>query len=240
VITKNIILLHGWTYKKKKLSSLARKLANKGFKVFFPTLPGFGSEKLKRAWTLDDYVAWLRNFILKNKIEKMNLVGHSFGGQIAVKFALLYPTKVESLVLISAAVVRRKPSLHRKFIIFTSKAFGSIFKCFPFNAFYEEVRFLIYKLVGEADYYKAYPFLQKTMVNVLSENLEKDLSRISLPTLILWGKKDKTTRLKIARIAKKKIPYSKLVIFKKANHALPYNQASEVAEEIVNFVKNQK
>jgi len=238
VVTKNIILLHGWTYKKKKLSSLTKKLANKGFKVFFPTLPGFGSEKLKAPWTLDDYVTWLRGFILENKIEKVSLVGHSFGGQIAAKFTLLYPTKVESLILISAAVVRKKPSLARKLVIFISKIFGSIFKRFPFNAFYEEVRFLIYKLVGEADYYKAYPPLQKTMINVLSENLEKDLSRISLPTLILWGKKDKTTKFKIACIARKKIPHSKLVVFKKANHALPYNQAGKVAEEIFKFITN--
>lgn len=232
-MTKNIILLHGWTQTKEKLLPLKEALEKKGFNVFLPTLPGFRKEKLKKPWQLDDYVAWLNKFLIKNKIKKTILIGHSFGGQIAVKFTLLHLTKVSHLILISAAVIRKPLSLSRRILIFISRKFRLLFKTFPL---YKELRFLSYKLVGEKDYYRAYPALQKTMSQILSENLEDKLVNLKLPVLILWGDKDKTTPLENAFLIKKKLSKAKLVIFKNATHALPYNKSRKVAREIIKFL----
>lgn len=236
---KNIVLLQGWTQTKDKLFPLKKELKKKGFKVFLPTLPGFGGEKLKKTWNLDDYINWLNKFLTKNKIKKTVLVGHSFGGQIAAKFSLLYFNKVSCLILIAAAVIRWKASLPRRVLILISQKLSPLFKIFPFDIFYDELKFLVYKSIGENDYYRAGPILQKTMKQIISENLENDLDKISMPTLIIWGEKDKTTSVKKAHLIARKIIHSKLVIFKDASHRLPYNQPREVVEEICKFIQTQ-
>ncbi|MBW1644043.1 MAG: alpha/beta hydrolase [Deltaproteobacteria bacterium] len=61
--------------------------------------------------TIDEYVAWVREYILEKGYQDIILAGHSLGGAIALKYALDYPEDLKCIILIgSGARLRVHPS----------------------------------------------------------------------------------------------------------------------------------
>ena len=112
---KEIILLHGWAANNNIYKKIVDRLVSK-YSVYLIDLPGFGkSIDLDKEYTLDDYVLFLKKFIETLKIDNPILIGHSFGGRIAIKFSSLY--KVNKLILVDSAGIRhRSMSLYKKII----------------------------------------------------------------------------------------------------------------------------
>ena len=120
---KPFLILHGWGSQSAKWQKVGELLTSKGLKVIIPDLPGFGeSEKPKTVWNLDDYCNFVREFIDFLNLDKFYLLGHSFGGALAVKCSLRFPEKIDKLFLVGAACVRRK-SFKVKFLKIISKIF---------------------------------------------------------------------------------------------------------------------
>jgi len=82
--------------------------------------------------------------------------------------------------------------------------------------------------------------MRKTMKKVIGEDLKKDLKRIKIPTLILWGERDSLTPLADGELMNRLISGSSLLIFSKANHSLPLKMPGEVTQEIVKFIREVK
>src|SRR3989344_6646864 len=83
-----MIVLHGWGSNSARWEKVAELLGEKNIQVFVPDLPGFGqTPEPKTAWDLNNYVEWVKEF--SEKIPELNhgffLLGHSFGGSLAVK-----------------------------------------------------------------------------------------------------------------------------------------------------------
>src|SRR3989338_2017308 len=117
-----IIILHGWGSSSKRWERVRESLERKGCKVFVPDLPGFGENPPPlNPWSVEDYVEWVKDFSEKNNLTDFVLVGHSFGGGVAAIFAAKYPQKIEKLVLVAAAIIRRK-TLRKHVYLFLSKA----------------------------------------------------------------------------------------------------------------------
>ncbi|HXS14760.1 MAG TPA: alpha/beta fold hydrolase, partial [Candidatus Saccharimonadales bacterium] len=90
-----IVILHGWQKSGKDYAEIQKIFEKEGYIVFSPDMPGFGSEKLaKEAMSVDDYVDFIEAFLQKKKLNKIILIGHSFGGRVGAKFAAKYPEKV--------------------------------------------------------------------------------------------------------------------------------------------------
>jgi len=104
----NIVILHGWQSNLNNWK-LFKKLLEKKFNVFLPKLPGFAERKLNKAWGLKDYRKWLANYLKNKKIKNVILVGHSFGGRLAIDFSSYY--KVKKIVLIASAGIKPRLSL---------------------------------------------------------------------------------------------------------------------------------
>jgi pimeloyl-ACP methyl ester carboxylesterase len=102
----DLYLLHGWASdpdNEDKWRPLMGALSKQGIEASFLGLPGL-STPLDEVWQLDDYVEWLANQLPSNR--SVRLLGHSFGGQIAIRFAALYPDRVKQLILIDASGLR--------------------------------------------------------------------------------------------------------------------------------------
>ena len=88
---KDVILLHGWGQNTIMMDFIAQSL-KEHFKVYNIDLPGFGrSEEPKTAYSIEDYVEMLRQFVELNQIENPILIGHSFGCRISLLYAYKYP-----------------------------------------------------------------------------------------------------------------------------------------------------
>jgi pimeloyl-ACP methyl ester carboxylesterase len=227
---KPFLILHGWGSRSEKWERVGELLNKNGLKVIIPDLPGFGkSEKPSTIWTLKDYSNFVEEFVKFLNLEKFYLLGHSFGGAIAVKFSLKYPEKIEKLFLVGAACLRRK-TLKQKFFYLISK----IFKIFSFLPFYSLLRRAFYKfIIQKSDYLSTQGVLRDIYLKIIKEDLSKFLPFLKVPTIIIWGKKDEVVPIKDGYFMNKKIKNSKLIIIPKGDHDLEQKMPKLLTEKIL-------
>lgn len=214
---KNIILLHGWgvsiNYFKDIISNLKQK-----YNVYALDLPGFGkSEEPDSSYDVEKYCKIVLEFIKQKKLENVTLIGHSFGGRIIIKMAVLGYVP-EKIVLIDSAGIRPKQSFKTKLKVLKYKCGKSVLKIFLSKQKYEEKIEKYRKKVGSDDYNNATPVMRDVFKNVVNEDLTKYLKNITSPTLIVWGDQDTSTPLSDAKIMNKEIQNSDLVIIHGAGH----------------------
>lgn len=226
---KTVLILHGWASQVQRWQPLILGLESLGFKVLLPDLPGF-KKPLTRPYAIKDYSLWLKDYLKKQKITKVNLIGHSFGGQIAIHFTTHHPESVNRLVLIASAGIRNQFSLKRWLFLPIAKIGKLIIK----SPFFKK---LLYKTAREQDYFKASPMMKETLKIISREDQQQNLRRLKMKTLILWGDKDKYTPLKQAKLTHNLIPQSTLQIFPGAGHNLPFVEVKTIGVLISNFCR---
>lgn len=227
---KNIVLLHGWEARVERLRPLQTELTNLGWNVVNLKLPGFDLAPPENPWGLEDYA----NFVKREADHKLHatsyvLFGHSFGGRIAITLAATKPKNLIGLILCSSGGLSR-PSLFKRAPLWLAAKVGRVvFSVIPGASL---VKKSLYQLAREHDYEKTSGIMREVFKKTVKEDLKKKLSHIAVPTLILWGKKDKMTPYKNALLAQKLIPQAKLVSFDHIGHRLPYEKPQALAQEI--------
>jgi len=100
-----VLFLHGWGLGQHSYKRALRRLVQLGCKVYAPALPGFGGtgDLASRAFSFAGYAAWVDAFLAAVGVdEPVFLVGHSFGGGVAIKLAHDFPDRVRTLVLVNS------------------------------------------------------------------------------------------------------------------------------------------
>ncbi|HRR05193.1 MAG TPA: alpha/beta hydrolase [Candidatus Woesebacteria bacterium] len=231
---KRLCLVHGWGAGSQKLEPLKEELQKLDWEIFLPKLPFFDLPEPKTPWQLEDFCRYLddkaREFF-KNK--PYSLFGHSFGGRIGLKMALenKNQAKLNSLILCATAGISRNNRFKRFFFKTAAKGLSPLKNLSP-DA-YRLLEKVGYRLAGAGDYKQITSVTKKeTFKNIVEESLKPKTKQIKIPTLILWGGKDKTTPVTDAYFLKKTIVNSTLKIFPNEDHRLPYNQPKNLAQEI--------
>lgn len=227
---ETLFILHGWGSSKNKWQKVKELLEEEGIEVIIPEIPGLDKD-ISRPWNLSDYVNWFNKLTLKKS--SFFLLGHSFGGRVAIKFSAFYPQKLKGLILVSAAGIKKKPSPLFSFV--------KIFKRLSFLPGFSFFRKMFYKfVVRKTDYLQAEGNLKETFKKITQEDIREYLPQIKVTTLIVWGKKDKITPLEDAYLMKKEIKDSKLELLDNIGHA-PYIENPEIiARKIVDFIKKKE
>ena len=236
---ESLLILHGWGSNSLRWQRVKKLLEEKGIEVLILDLPGFGvTLSPQKAWSRDDYISWILQKVKEKNWQKFNLLGHSFGGGLAVKIAATFPERIDKLILLSPAIIQRK-SIKTYLFYYISYLGKKVFSLPGFKILYPLAEKLIYKLAGTKDYYVADGMMKETMKKIGKEEpLEMILGRIKIPTLILWGKKDDVLPVKDAYYIKEKIRDSELKIIPKAKHS-PHREApEELAGIIVQFIQS--
>lgn len=214
-----VLLLHGWGSSLEPYRRLMDLLATKYF-VIALDMPGFGkTEEPKCAWGVDEYVDFVLDFLKQFEIQKISLVGHSFGGRVIIKMAnRTLPFSISKIVLIDSAGIRPQPSKKRSFkqnCYKLGKWFATrklIARLFPELLEKLRVKF------GSADYAAASPLMRQCLVKVVNEDLSHLLPTITPPTLLVWGENDTATPLSDAKKMEADIPNAGLAVIKNAGH----------------------
>jgi pimeloyl-ACP methyl ester carboxylesterase len=100
-----VLFLHGWALAQHAYKRALKRLVHLGCRVLAPALPGFGGTPgLPRAdLSLAGYARWVADFLDAVDVrEPVFLVGHSFGGGVAIQTAHDHPDRVRSLVLVNS------------------------------------------------------------------------------------------------------------------------------------------
>ena len=100
---KTVLLLHGKNFNGAYWAQTAKALSAKGFRVIIPDQIGFGksSKPVTLQYSFQLLAQNTRALLDSLHITKIAVVGHSMGGMLATRFALMYPTETEKLVLVN-------------------------------------------------------------------------------------------------------------------------------------------
>lgn len=230
-----VIFLHGWRSSKESWNRVMGHMLsseNIGHALYALDLPGFGKSQIpKRDFTVNDYADFVVEFIKKLELKNVSLVGHSFGGRVAIKLAAAHPELINSVVLVDSAGFVEKQS--RKDIMgLISRAVKPLFK----PQFMQPLRKAIYQALGAEDYV-ATPALQKTFVNVVNEDLTLEMEKIQSPCLIVWGSEDEDTPISYGHKMNTLIQGSRLVIIQDAGHFSFVDKPGQFGDALINFLK---
>jgi pimeloyl-ACP methyl ester carboxylesterase len=212
-----VFLLHGWGGNVNSLRPVFNHLTPH-YRVYAVDLPGFGrSSPPPPSWGSYEYAYLLAQFFSRFKIKSAHLIGHSFGGRIAIMLCFYFPQLVNKLILVDSAGLKPRRGTAYYLKVGTAKSAKWLFKRPIFGAKSEQWLERIYRFIGSADYRQAGE-LRPILVRVVNEDLRQLLPDISQSTLLIWGEKDTVTPLYQARRMEKLLPNAKLVVLKRAGH----------------------
>jgi pimeloyl-ACP methyl ester carboxylesterase len=200
-------MIHGWTKEGSNSFSETVKFLKDDFEIHLIDLPGFKTQ-LERPYDLNDYLNYIEAQI---NVDQFHLLGHSFGGTLAMLYALKHPEKIKKLILYNPAIIREK-TLKIKISLFIAKIFKFLEKIIPEKIFYFPKKAYYRFIVKSYDYFNADKNLRKTFSNIVKID-RKDLAKdLKVKTLLLWSKYDQFTPLKHGEILKNFIPDSQLIL----------------------------
>lgn len=203
----NVIFLHGWGADCKSFMFLQNELT--GFRLHFANLDGFGGTPSPQDETISGYSERLKQYIQQNGLKNVVLVGHSFGGRVAIEYAA--KNSLLGLVLVDSAGVKPHFSLKKQLKIWRYKltkklVSAKIMPTHKLNKF------------GSPDYINSDSQMKKVLICCVNYDMTPLLKDIQAPTLIIWGKNDKETPIYMAKTLQKSIKNSKLIIMKDCGH----------------------
>ena len=97
---RTILFLHGFLGLKKNYRSIGKHLSRLGYKVLGVDFRNHGKSHNALPFTYEAMTEDLENYIEKNKLQNLVLVGHSMGAKIAMRYALQNPDRMSSLVVV--------------------------------------------------------------------------------------------------------------------------------------------
>lgn len=233
----NVIILHGWNLSGEKFAPLSSILKNRGFCVWSPDMPGFGKQPPpEKPWHVVDYAEFIHEYILHNFIKDPIVIGHSFGGRVALKFAELYPNSIRFLVLSGAPGFSPVPTKKLLFFLILAKIGRIIFSIPPLNLFSDWAKRLLYYAAGTREFFRAEGVMKQTFKNVVQDNLNSAMTSIKVPTLLLWGEYDVMVPKSIAYQMCEVIAGSRIKIIPEADHGVPFKEPEKFTRYLEDFL----
>jgi len=245
-----LIFIHSFTANNYIWRFNIKELGKK-FKVFAIDLPGFGlTEKPKEyGYTLDDFAGFVISFMDKMKIDRATLVGNSMGGGVSVQTAANHPERINGLILIGSLGYHKKEFTLYK--VLARLYLGELLTLFLGRRIVKLI--LKWKVYYNNDFITD-DFLDYFVNTYRTKNsrrspiwvfrgLDMDptlkvetIKKVNVPTLIVWGDKDKMLPPTHAERFHRDIKGSKLITFPKTGHFPQDERANEVNRLISDFV----
>ncbi|MCU0696889.1 MAG: alpha/beta hydrolase [Myxococcaceae bacterium] len=205
--SRTLLFLHGLGSSLKFWRYQLDTFAAQGFRVIAIDQLGFGkSDKPAQfPYSMDAQAEVVVEVVEALKLERVVLVGHSMGGEVALATAIRFPEKVEALVLTSPAGFEPFSPREKKWF---EKVFSASFvKSTPEYGIWGSVRYnnfvtwkpeyewLIEERVrlAKSDEFDAYAYAQVRAVDGLTHNdfVRESLGKVTQPTLIVFGEDDR-------------------------------------------------
>ena len=221
---KNLVLLHGWGQNKEMMDLLGKHLD--GYKITTIDLPGFGkSDEPKEVMSVYDYVNFLHKLIEKLELKDISLIGHSFGARLSLVYASKY--KVDKVISLAGPIY--KSEVEKSLKVKTLKFLAKI-------PFLKTVKEWFKKFIGSSDYKNSSEMMRKILISTINTDVEGDMLKVKVPTLLIWGTKDAAVDVEDARKVVEKMHDAALIEFDNLTHYAYLENLTQVVNIIKNFI----
>lgn len=244
-----VVLIPGWPLSDEMYEYQYNHLINKDFRAIGITLRGFGkSDKPYGSYDYDVHVSDIKKVLDELEIKDAVLCGFSMGGAIAVRFVSKdNGTHIAKLVLAGAAApvwtqrsdfpynlpksaVDDMIKLNNKDRPKLLSDFAKIFSASETSLNEGISKWLNVICLSASSYATA-----QCLIALRDTDLRSDMDKITIPTLILHGKKDKICSFDLAGQMKAGISNSRIVAFEKSGHSLFLEETEKFNEELIKF-----
>lgn len=221
-----VVALHGWG---RNGNDFDRILS--GLDAVAIHLPGFGpTSPPESVWGTQQYADLVARAI--RPFGPVVVVGHSFGGRIAVRLAARYPELVSALVLTGAPLVRLAPT--RK-----PSASYRLAKWLHARGILSDARMdAMRQARGSADYNAAQGIMRDIMVTVVNENYDTDLAALRMPVSMVWGENDTAAPTAAGLVASTRIAGATWQVVPGAEHLMQGELEVAVRDAVHRVVKD--
>ena len=190
----DLIILHGWGSNKNLMDQTFSPYMDT-FRHIYIDLPGFGNSTCSATLTTADVARIVELFMIHINASKDIILGHSFGGKVA----LLLEPKVLVLVASAGIYTPKSAKVQAKIALFKA------LKIFGFSKFRS--------LFVADDAKELSEYMYQTFKNVVNEDFSDDFSKYEGKALLFWGKEDTATPLSSAKKINELIPDAKLEVY---------------------------
>jgi pimeloyl-ACP methyl ester carboxylesterase len=201
-----VLLLHGRNFPSSYWETVIRALTGAGYRVIAPDQIGFNkSSKPEIAWSFDDAATYTARLLDSLHLAKVDVVGHSMGGMLAMRFARDFPERVKHLALesplgledyrlyvppVSPQVLYRQEfnRTAEQYLHYLMTAYGLTLpaeKLMPFVDLRERIK-------GSAGYPHWVEVFDSTFYAIWGQPVVNEIPLIAAPTLFMVGTRDRT------------------------------------------------
>ncbi len=223
-----VLALHGWGRSKgdfrEVLAPRRTRVADDAgdLAAIALDLPGFGSSpEPPDAWGADQYAAAIAP-VLDEMADEVVVLGHSFGGRVALKLACTRPDRIAGLVFAGVPLyrigARRRPAVGYRLVRGANRV-GLVG-----DGRLEAAR----RRYGSADYRAATGVLRDVLVKAVGEDYGHDVARVACRVELVWGDGDTVAPPAVATRAAAELAHAHLVLLEGIGHLTPTEAPGEL------------
>jgi pimeloyl-ACP methyl ester carboxylesterase len=211
-------------------------------------LMGFGdSAKPAIRYDIAKEVAFVRQFIEQRQLGTCYLLGHSFGGWVAAAYALAYPAGVEGLILAAPAGIRDDSFCgrydHLRPLLWQTPMVDGVLTVLKPWAKWLGQQESLEQIAWMRRSLNAQPAARSFLVDRMRpedaiDTVEREIHQLRIPTLVITGDRDETIPLWHSQTYAREIPNAQLALIPNADHALPSQHPTELANLIHPFLNS--
>jgi len=217
-----VVLVHGYGMSSRYMVPLAKRLAAE-HAVYAPDLPGHGrSDDPGFTLSIPELADFLTAWMDAVGIDRAAFLGNSMGCQILAELAVRHPERVDRLILVSPTVDPAARSFRRQLPRFLRTVIAE--------------RISIIPMVGIAYLRTGFRRLRQEMHIAFEDRIEKKLSRISVPSLVVRGERDAIVPQGWTAEVAEKLRAGDVRVIRGKGHALNYSAADELMRVIRPFL----
>ena len=234
---KSIILLHGSGQSHIVWSLTTQYLSDQNKNVFAIDFPGHGNSEGESLKSIEQMAEWLNKVVLKLGIKDLTLVGHSQGCLIALEYVNKFPSKVENIIFVAGSY---EIPVNNKLIDLANSGDMESLNLMMKWGYGSSKHFIggnpLQKILNSSREVKEVLAIDLIACNNY-KNGTSSAKKIKCPTLFIYGELDKMIKPDIGKKFASLVSNSKTHIIKNCGHMIVLENAFEMREKIVEFIK---